>query len=476
VIDSREGRAGVASCEAFNPSSNACPRLCLDLNSAYVLYTSGSTGVPKAVVGLHQGLAKRLCWFRDCFPFANSLTILARSSPGFIDASTEILGALIHGGHVVLAPPAEGGDPLAIARLISQHGIGMITLTPSLLIQLLTPELGDRLSRCNFWISSGECLPETTIARFIEMLPDARLINLYGCSEASGDSLCNDHDLRLRSIGTPIWGTSVYVLDEHLQIVSPGSVGELYIAGAGLARGYMNRSSTTAERFVPDPLESNGNRMYRTGDLAVRRADGTIEFVGRYDHQVKIRGIRLELGEVEMAIRRYLEVEDTVVVARTDPHGDTQLVAYVTAPIGVKSQGNEMRRVLQAHIPSHMIPISIVVLDSIPYTTNGKVDRQALPEQSSEPRLEVVTPSSAEEQVLCRIFADTLGIDGISVDANLFDLGAHSLIATRIASRIRTELKVDCTVAKLFEAKNISRLAEMLRTGGEVTRPMIKPR
>jgi amino acid adenylation domain-containing protein len=475
LIDSVSLLTHIGRFSVANPSSTNSRR-CVPLNAAYVLYTSGSTGVPKAVIGLHQGLANRLAWFHDRFSCAATLPVLARTSPGFIDASTEVLGPLIHGQRVVLAPPESGGDPLAIATLIARHDIGMITVTPSLLIQLLTPELARLLTACKLWISSGELLPETTVRRFKDTLTGARLINLYGCSEASGDSLWNDCDHNNHSMGAAIWGTGVHVLNDVLQPAARGVIGDLYISGVGLARGYMNNAGITAERFLPDPFAGDGSRMYRTGDLAMIRPDDLLEFVGRSDHQIKVRGIRLELGEVEAVLRRYLPIADAVATSRVDRYGETQLLAYVTLARGTRILGQDLRRMLNQYVPSHIIPAVIVVIESIPYTMSGKVDKRSLPAPPSESHIILSSPSSPEEQVLCRIFADVLGLDEVSAEGNLFDLGIHSLVATRIASRLRHELRVDCSVARLLEAKTISELAEMLRSLKEATRPVIRRR
>jgi amino acid adenylation domain-containing protein len=451
-------------------------RRCVPLNAAYVLYTSGSTGIPKAVIGLHGGLANRLAWFNEHFSSAAPIAVLARSSPGFIDALTELLGPLIQGAHVVLAPPEAGGDPFAIAQLVGRYDLERITLTPSLLNSMLTTELAGWLKPCKLWISSGELLAEATIDQFNNMFPDAKLVNLYGCSEVSGDSLCNDSGLASRSIGLPIWGTRIRVLDEHLVPCPIGVAGDLYLCGIGLARGYQNRPSLTAERFVADPYDENGSRIYRTGDVATLRPDGNVDLVGRSDRQIKIRGIRLELGEVEGILRSCLPITDAVAVSCVDQHGDIKVNGYVSVSPGSLISGFELRRQLQGSIPVHMIPASIVVLEKIPYNINGKVDWKSLPEPIKETEVDSGDPISPEVQVLCRIIKEMLGLGKVNADANLFDLGVHSLIATRIASRIRTELKVDCTIAKLFEAKTISRLAEMLRSGEKVTRPKIRPR
>jgi amino acid adenylation domain-containing protein len=476
IWDTPESVRELARYETSNPVSLRRRQALTGYTKAYVIYTSGSTGIPKAVVGLHCGVMNRLSWFHDTFAFQNERPTLARSSPSFIDATTELLGPLLHGGRVVLAPPDVGGDPKELAVLIQKHNIGVITLTPSLLGLLLIPDLVEQLRVCKLWISSGEALPKATALRFRELLPGAHLINLYGCSEASGDSLFEDRMEEAGSIGCPIWNTRVYLLGEELAPVLVDTRGELYLAGVGLARGYLGRPGLTAERFVADPFGPPGSRMYRTGDLALRRPDERIEFVGRSDNQVKIRGIRVELREVEAMLRRYLPVSEVLVIAQDDQYAEKRLIGYIVSATEPKQSGNRLRTMLQEFVPSYMIPAIIVVLERMPHTITGKIDQRALPPP------EIVTtsgqrePLSPDELALCRIFADVLGLDHIGVEDNFSEMGGHSLLATRIVSRVRADLNVECSIAKLFEAKTVAGLAERLRIGEKISRPQLKAR
>jgi amino acid adenylation domain-containing protein len=475
-LDLEETVSAIRCCPPTNPSSTSKLGKYAPDAAAYILYTSGSTGKPKAVIGLHRGLINRLNWFYGIFPQAAQQTVLSRSSLGFIDGSTELLGPLTRGCHIVLASQQDSADPVELCKLTTLHGVGQITLTPSFLLQFLTPEFVDSLTQCRFWICSGEFLPESTIRRFFDLFPDSHLINLYGCSEVSGDSLCDSSHLTPKSIGKPIWQTHAYVLDDELDPTPTGAVGELYLSGTGLARGYMAHPGSTAERFVPDVFKADGSRMYRTGDLAIMHRSGNIEFLGRSDHQIKIRGIRLELGEVEDALRCVLPVREVLAVAQRDRHNEIQLYAYVRLAESCELTGIALRRMLIGIIPDHMIPSIFVVLENIPYTISGKIDRQALPRAVFDPVAESDLPQSSAEVTLCKIFAEILGVPGVSAEANLFDLGVHSLVATRIASRIRREFQVECTVAKLLEAQSIAVLATMLHTSERVSRPKIRPR
>ncbi|WP_146058358.1 amino acid adenylation domain-containing protein, partial [Streptomyces sp. SM9] len=284
-------------------------------HAAYVIHTSGSTGRPKAVLGLHGGLLSRWAWFADRYPEERDAVVLAKSSVGFLDSVTELLGTLVHGGHVVLAPDEAVKDPFALAELVRRHRVRRLTLVPSLLAVLLDETDPAALASCTTWVSSGEPLSRPLAARFRAKLPHARLLNLYGSSEISADSLAWEADGGDVRVGTPLWNTHVRVLDARLAPVPAGVPGELYVAGAGVARGYTNRPGHTAERFVADPFGS-GARLFRTGDLVRWAADGTLEHLGRADDQVKVRGFRIEPGEIEAALRAHPDVADAAAAVR----------------------------------------------------------------------------------------------------------------------------------------------------------------
>ncbi|MGK9171605.1 amino acid adenylation domain-containing protein, partial [Inquilinus limosus] len=342
---------------------------------AYLIYTSGSTGTPKGVLGLHAGMVNRLRWVGELHSYGEG-PALAKSSSSFIDGSTELLGPLLHGATIVLATSAATRSPAEMARLIERHSIGCITLVPSLLAPLLEQGEPQRFASCRLWITSGEALSQSHVTCLKTACPDARLLNFYGASEAAGDSVFAECGLSggsthgLVPIGSPIWNTRAYVLDAALRPVPAGVVGELYIAGAGLARGYHGRPGLTAERFVADPFGLPGSRMYRTGDLACWRSDGVLEFRGRADHQVKIRGFRIEPGEVEAALLADPAVAQAAVVAREDRPGQKQLVGYVVARAGAAVEPQALRRMVAERLPDHMVPAAVVVLAALPLTPN----------------------------------------------------------------------------------------------------------
>ncbi|MFL6121749.1 amino acid adenylation domain-containing protein, partial [Actinophytocola sp.] len=429
-------------------------------NTAYVIFTSGSTGRPKAVAGTRRALANRLHWGRG---LGGGIRV-AKSALTFIDGSTELLGGLVAGDTVLLADDATAADPLALARLVDRHQATTLTVVPSLLSTLVTDTPG--LGSVTTWITSGEALPATVAELVAARWPGARLVNLYGCSEVAGDSL--EHRWQAGEgpvpIGRPVANTRAYVLDAALRPVPPGVRGELYLAGDGLARGYLGQAARTAERFVADPFGPAGTRMYRTGDLARRRADGVLEFLGRADQQVKIRGMRVEPGEVEAALTAHPDVTAAAVTAR-----DGRLIGYTA---GTASPA-QLREFLARRLPDHLVPAHIVVLDALPHNPNGKLDRAALP----EPELTVDdrAPRTPAEQALCDLFAEVLGLPRVGPDSGFFALGGHSLLATRLVSRIRGVLGVEVPIRAVFDAPTPARLAELLDPDRDA-RPAPRPR
>jgi amino acid adenylation domain-containing protein len=433
--------------------------------AAYLLYTSGSTGPPKGVVGTHVGVVNRLRWFNDLYPPSRTGPVLARSSLCFIDSITELLGPLLHGGTVVLADSASAKNPAALATLIERHRVGRMTVVPSLLRAVLDESDGRQLDACRLWISTAEALPPSCVERLAQTLPGSQLLNLYGCTECTGDSVfarCTAPDV---VVGTPIWNTRVYVLTDDLQPAPVGVAGEVYVAGLGLARGYWRHPQLSAERFLPDPYGLPGTRMYRTGDLGCWRKDGNLQLQGRVDHQVKVRGQRVELGEVEAALRNQPSVRDSVVVQSDGGPGETSLVAYVVPNIGHAVDAYELRRRLMLGLPDYMIPTSFHTMESLPVLANGKLDRHALPAVTSSS-----TPSSSRgprtelERTLCALFAELLALEQVGIDDDFFEMGGHSLLATKLINRIRGLFGAELTIRALLETGTVASLSDMLET------------
>jgi amino acid adenylation domain-containing protein len=461
-LDDAALAAALAAAPATNPTDRDRTRPLAALNPAYVIYTSGSTGRPKGVVGPHAGVINRLQWLQAAYPYASDKPSIAKSSIAFIDGSTELLGPLLSGAPLVMAGVHAARTLDELVALIERHGIDRITLVPSLLASLLDQYDASRLGGCRLWIVSGEVLSNELATRFAQVLPQSRLLNFYGSSEATGDSVFAAAGRDEVPIGRPIWNTQVYVLDALLRPVPAGVAGELYIAGAGLARGYLRRPALSTERFVPDPFGPAGSRMYRTGDLARWRIDGLLDFLGRADQQVKIRGFRIEPGEVEAALMQQPEVAQAAVVAREDTPGHKQLVAYVVARPAQAPDTRALRSALAMTLPDYMVPAAIVVLEALPLTPNGKLDRRALPAPDFTPQ-NIRAPRTPQEEILVTLFAEILGLAQVGIDDNFFDLGGHSLLATKLASRIRSALGLEVAIRALFEAPTVAQLAPRLQ-------------
>ena len=439
---------------------------------AYLIYTSGSTGWPKGVAVDHRQILNRLWWMWEDYPFADGEVACQKTPAGFVDSLWELLGPLLAGVATVVVPDAVMRDPRALVDLLAEHEVTRIWLVPSLLRTLLdaVADLGRRLPRLGFWVSSGEDLPAELLERFERELPHAVLYNLYGTSEVWDatwhDSRDDPRPLHRVPIGRPISNVRLYLLDRHGGPVPLGATGELYVAGEGLGRGYVNRPELSAERFVELAVDGRtSERAYRTGDLGRYRADGAVEFLGRADQQVKIRGHRVEPAEIEAALSEHRDVRRAVVVARPGPDGESRLTAYVVGG-GPAPEGRELRRFLQRRLPDYMLPAAWVALESLPLTPSGKVDRTALPEPAAAAEVPYVAPNGPLQTVLCEQWQDILGVERVGVEDDFFgDLGGHSLLATRAVARIRETLGVDLPLRRFFEATTVRELASALGDG-----------
>jgi amino acid adenylation domain-containing protein len=444
-------------------------------NAAYVLYTSGSTGRPKGVLGIHRAILHVLAWMCQASPFAKQEVCCQKTSLSFGDSIQELLAPLLQGIRVVLIPDAVLKDPRQFVDALATHQVTRMILVPALLRVLLdtSVDLESRLPRLKRWITSGENLSSELCQRFLEHLPPCRLINLYGASEVSDQATWYDTSgvsLERVSvpIGRPIANTQVYLLDRHLQPVPIGVPGELHIGGAGLTRGYLNRPELTAEKFIPHPCSNEpGARLYKTGDLGRYLPDGHIEFLGRIDHQIKLRGFRIELGEIEAALEHHPAIRQAVVLNRQETPGDTRLVAYLVADREVVPTVSALHHFLKQTLPDYMVPSAFVVLDALPLTPSGKIDRRALPTPApTRPELAeaFVAPRSATEEVVAGIWATVLGVEQVGVHDNFFDLGGHSLMAVQVMSRLRHALQVEVPLRALFDVPTVAGLAQYIET------------
>ncbi|WP_146188357.1 non-ribosomal peptide synthetase [Methylosinus sporium] len=433
-----------------NPVSRATAQ-----NLAYVIYTSGSTGRPKGALIVHRNAVAMLHWAKGLFGDERIEGLAAATSLSFDLSVFEIFLPLCRGIKLFVLK-----DITELGRFERHDGI-LINTVPSVMAELLRL---DRVPASARIINlAGEPLPRSLARTLNHRRGVEAVFNLYGpseCTTYSSFAVLDKNDRRNPPIGRPISNTQIYLLDAGLEPVPAGVAGELYIGGAGLARGYLGRPDLTAERFVPNPFGDTGERLYRTGDLARYRADGDIEFLGRIDHQVKVRGFRIELGEVEAALSGVESVREAVAVAREDASGDKRLVAYVVGRVGADASVAELRAALQRELPDYMVPSAFVVLDALPLTKNGKVDRKALPAPDVEAQIACayVAPRTPVEETLCRIWADVLGLERVGIDDDFFEFGGHSLLAVRLLERLRRQgLQTD--VRALFGHPTPARLA-----------------
>jgi enterobactin synthetase component F len=436
---------------------------------AYVLYTSGSTGRPKGVAIGHRAIVNRLAWMQDAFAIGPGARVLLKTPLGFDVSVWELFWPLLTGATLVVAAPGAHRDPQALAQIITTNNVDTMHFVPSMLAAFVAEPAAAACTSLRRVITSGEALGGELARKLYAMLPGARLHNLYGPTEAAVDVThwpCDPRGEAAIPIGHPVWNTDAYVLDAALQPCPPGVIGELYLGGVQLADGYRGRPALTAERFVADPHGAPGARMYRTGDLARRRPDGALEYHGRTDQQVKVRGVRIEPGEVEAALLRHPSVAQAAVIAREDRPGDVRLAAYVVVDERAPAEPAALRHHAAALLPDAMVPSVVVVLDALPVGPSGKLDRRALPVPDAAAPGGGRAPADPREQLLCELFAEALGVARVGPDDGLFDLGGHSLLAARLAGRIREALGVELTIGALFAAPTPAALAARLRDGG----------
>ncbi len=461
-----------------NPTSTATAE---DL--AYVIYTSGSTGGPKGVCVTHRAV-NRLVINTNYIQLDSNDKIGQAANCSFDAATFEIWGALLNGAKLVGITKDVALSPEEFARHIQQEDISVLFLTTALFNQIArTAPEGFSNLRCLLF--GGEAVDPECVREVVLKGKPERLLHVYGPTENTTFSSWEeveevDIDARTIPIGKPISNTKIYVLDREMRPVPKGVAGELCITGDGLARGYWGSSKITAERFVPDPhSDERGGRLYRTGDEVRYWEDGRIEFIGRKDNQVKMRGYRIELGEIETALASHAGVREAVVVARTEEAGDKRLVGYVVAEEDQAPTANELKQHLKESLPEYMIPSVIIMLDEMPLTANGKVDRQALPEPMREDfGQEYVAPATATEEILANLWAEVLRVEKVGREDNFFELGGHSLLATQLISRVRETFEVEIGLRELFERPTVADLAKSIEiargTGKEKAAPAIE--
>ncbi|CUW31679.1 Dimodular nonribosomal peptide synthase [Streptomyces reticuli] len=455
----------------------------LPAHPAYVIYTSGSTGRPKGVVMPGGALVNLLSWHRGSIPGGPGRRVAQFTAVSFDVSVQEILSALLHGSTLVVPDDDVRRDPAAFARWLDEQRVNEL-YAPNLVIGAVSEEAaaqGLDLPELTDIAQAGEALVLGDALRALAVRRPRRLHNHYGPTEThAATSYTFPGEVAdwpdTAPVGHPIWNARVYVLDERLRPVPAGVPGELYVAGAQLARGYLDRPGLTAERFVADPFGPAGTRMYRTGDLARWRGDGRLEYLGRADDQVKLRGFRIEPGEISSVLAAHPGVRGAAVLVREDRPGDQRLVAYVVPADGAAPEAADLRAHAAGRLPDHMVPSAFVVLDALPLTPNGKLDRRALPVPGTAAAVSSRQPRDPGEESLCAIFAKVLGLPGVGIDDSFFDLGGHSLLATRLVNQVRAELGVELPIRAVFEAPTVAALnAHVTGARKKRVRPALRP-
>jgi amino acid adenylation domain-containing protein/non-ribosomal peptide synthase protein (TIGR01720 family) len=458
------GEQSVENPECLTTAENLC----------YVIYTSGSTGRPKGVEIEHRGLVNYVNWSRETYPFGAKGRTPVHSSLSFDLTVTSLYGALVSGGCLELI----GEQRFGLSRALGEGAeFNVVKLTPGQL-QLLNLEVKKGAAgRVAALVLGGENLLSETVKSWLELNPETRVFNEYGPTETVVGCCIYEFKEMADSaasvpIGRAIANTQLYILDDHRQPVPLGVAGELYIGGEGVARGYLKQPQLTAEKFVPHPFSGEeGARLYRTGDLTRFRQDGQIEYLGRLDQQVKVRGYRIELGEIETELRQHDLVQECVVIAKEDELGHQRLIAYVVSEGTASPASQELQVYLKQRLPDYMLPAAFVMLDEIPLSANGKVDRAALPEPkliSSSGKDEFYAPQTPVEVALANIWSVLLGVEHVSVRDKFFDLGGDSILVIQVVARAR-QVGISLTPKLLFQYQTISELAAVAQTVSQVT-------
>jgi amino acid adenylation domain-containing protein len=440
----------------------------------YVIYTSGSTGRPKGTGMSHRAMVNLIEWHNHDLPLRSGQRVLQFTSLSFDVAFQEIFSTLCHGGTLVVIDDWVRRDASKLLEFIHGHGIERIFMPPVMLQSLAEANAAASkdLTALRDVITAGEQLRVSReIVKLFQQSSDCRLHNHYGPTEThvvtaltlEGDPL---EWPALPGIGRPIANTQIYVLDDRRRPLPLGAVGEIYIAGTGVARGYVRRGEMTAQRFVANPFDGGkGGRMYKTGDLGRWQSDGTLQYLGRNDDQVKIRGYRIELGEIEAQLAGHESVLKVVVVAVEDAPGRKRLVAYVTKNESGELDVDELRTYLKHRLPEHMLPAAFVVLDSLPLTPSGKVDRRSLPSPTMDAYAarDYEAPEDEIEKAVAEIWQSLLKVERVGRHDDFFDLGGHSLIATRVTARLRETLRADVPLRTVFDAPTLVQFADEVR-------------
>ncbi|MCP4403283.1 MAG: amino acid adenylation domain-containing protein, partial [bacterium] len=454
----------IAAASGENPVRQSGPE-----HLAYVMYTSGSTGRPKGVMVEHFSLYNQMQWRQSTFTFSAQDKILQKTPFSFDGSIWEFYSPLLAGGTLLMAKPGGHREPEYLLQTIQERRITALEVVPSLLKALVDSSDFHTEIPLRYLFCASEPLSHELKQHFYTYHHHTQLYNLYGPTEATVDAtywLCDKKNSPI-AIGRPIANTRIYIVDVNHTPTPPGIPGELCIGGAGLARGYLNRPELTAEKFIDIELFGTTRRIYKTGDLARWLPDGTLEFLGRIDHQVNLRGFRIELSEIEVTLSRHDAVQEAVVVLyQQEDH--PRLVAYVTLAMPVDDVAGVLRIWLKARLPDYMVPAAFMAVEKFPLTPNGKIDRRALSTLSVETQHvssdDFVAPQTDGEKLLAAIWADVLGVERVGVHDNFFELGGHSLLATQLMSRIRNTFDIELSLHLLFESPTLAELMAHIET------------
>ena len=464
VIDLDSDAGALATEKTENPRSEVTEE-----NLCYVIYTSGSTGQPKGAMLHHRGVRNRLLWGITDYKLGSGDVVLHKTPLTFDVSVWELFAPLLSGARLLIAKPGGHQDTAYQLDLMAREKVTHVDYVPTMLEVLLESEGLDQCDNLKIVTAAGEALTRELRDRFYSQT-NAKLYNLYGPTEASLAVtywVCEpDGQERVIPIGRPMSNARIYILDKHLEPVPIGVAGELHIGGKAPGRGYLKRPDLTADKFIPDAFsEKGGERLYKTGDLARYRSDGAIEFLGRLDHQVKIRGMRMELGEVEAALCQHPDVREAVILAQEITAGNKSLVAYVVSKQEPLPAGDELRNYLRERLPEYMVPAAFVILTELPLLSNGKLNRKALPnpeELFAEPEAAYVAPENDLEQTIAAIWQEVFNLERVSIHSNFFDLGGNSLLVAKVHTKLRSALQRDVQIIDLFKHSTIHSLAKHL--------------
>ncbi|MEU4822766.1 amino acid adenylation domain-containing protein [Actinomadura sp. NPDC023710] len=450
------------------------PARCLPDAVAYVMFTSGTTGAPKGAGVLHRGLLNHMTAKISDLGMGPE-DVLAQNGPATFDVVVwQCLTPLTIGGRVHVVPDEALEDPERLAEEVRSGGVSVLQAVPAAISMMLAGPAASRLAGLRWLVPTGDALPGDLVRRWLDLHPAVPLLNTYGLTECSDDQCHAVIDAPpdgtsgpIATIGRPVPGMRAYVVDREMQPVPAGVVGELYLGGTGIGRGYAGRPGLTAERFVPDPFQRGGGRLYRTGDLVRWARNGTLDFVGRADFQVKIRGFRVEPGEIEAALTRHPGVREAVVTVREDHGPDSRrLVGYLVPAEAERPRPEELRGFVASRLPDYMVPAAFVLLEALPVTANGKIDRQALPIPETvdgQPPEDSVPPRDDIERRLAGLWAEVLRTDRFGVFDNFFALSGNSILAVRLLTRVQDVFGVDLGIAELFEEATVAGAASAVR-------------